>query len=81
MIQKNKLSLKRIFDDFDRAHKGYLVVEDFTQLTQKVVKEMSGDEAMIAFSMIDRNNSSTIDYNELLLYYNLFNRLDGVNLH
>ena len=32
---------------------------------------------MLAFSMIDKNNSSTIDYNELNFYYNLFNQLYG----
>ena len=76
MVQKNKLSLKRVFDDFDHARKGYLIADDFKEMTQKMVKEMSDDEAMIAFSMIDRNNSSTIVYNELLLYYNLFNQLN-----
>lgn len=76
MIQRNKLTLKRVFDDFDHAHKGYLVAEDFREMTQKMMKEMTNEEAFMAFNMIDRNNSSTIDYNELSMYYNLFNQLN-----
>lgn len=38
MVQKNKLSLKRIFKDFDQSHKGYLVVDDFRRMVSTMFK-------------------------------------------
>jgi hypothetical protein len=38
-------------------------------MLQKIVKEISEEDAMIAFHMIDDNDSKTIDYNEIKRYY------------
>ena len=62
MINRNKLSLRRVFNDFDKARKGYMIFSEFKEMIQKVVKQISDEDAQIAFGMIDVNNSSTIDF-------------------
>ena len=42
-------------------------------MTQKVLKEISDDDSLVAFRMIDDNNSNTIDFKEINSYYNKIN--------
>ncbi len=38
MIEKNSLTLRKVFNDFDKSKKGYMVLKDFKEMAQKVVK-------------------------------------------
>ena len=79
MIEKNKLTLKRVFNDFDKAKKGYLNFQEFKELSQKMLKEMSDDDVLVGFKMVDENNSNTINFKEMSLYYNKINNLTMSN--
>lgn len=38
-------------------------------MTQKLLKEISDDEALVGFKMIDDNSSNTINFEEMSRYY------------
>ena len=75
MIEKNKLSLQRIYNDFDRAKKGYLNYQQFKNMLQKIGKQITEDDAIISFNILDDNHSKTIGYQELNRYYCLVNQI------
>ena len=75
MIDKNNLSLRRVFNDFDKARKGYLIFQQFKDMTQKLLKEITDDDALVAFGLIDDDNSQTISFKEICRYYCQINNL------
>ena len=77
MIEKNSLTLRKVFNDFDKSKKGYMVLKDFKEMAQKVVKQITDDEALIAFRMIDYDGRDTISYPKLEKYFCLMNDLEG----
>ena len=49
----------------------------FKEMAQKVVKQITDDEALIAFRMIDYDGRDTISYPKLEKYFCLMNDLEG----
>lgn len=54
-----------------------MVLKDFKEMAQKVVKQITDDEALIAFRMIDYDGRDTISYTKLEKYFCLMNDLEG----
>ena len=77
MIEKNKLTLKKVFNDFDKSKKGYLIYPQFKEMAQKLLKEITDEDALIAFKLIDDNSSETIDFHKLSRHYIKINELEN----
>lgn len=72
------MSLKRVFNDFDKSKKGYLIYKEFKEMAQKMVKEISDEDSVLAFKIIDVNNSQTISFSEMLDHFNRINGLGQI---
>lgn len=40
---KNNLSLRKVFSDFDRDKKGYLIFDEFKSMLQKLSKDITDE--------------------------------------
>lgn len=62
MILKNNLTLQRVFSDFDKAKKGYLTLSEFKHMLQKLSKDITDEDAKLAFHMMDDDQSDSLEY-------------------
>jgi Ca2+-binding EF-hand superfamily protein len=67
-----------VFNDFDKSKKGYLIYKEFKEMAQKMVKEISDEDSVLAFKIIDVNNSQTISFSEMLDHFNRINGLGQI---
>lgn len=69
IIKKNNISLRKVFNDFDKSKEGKLSEKQFIHMMQKLDKQMREDEIMEAFNTIDEDGSKTLQFQELNRYY------------
>jgi len=63
IIVRNGLSLRRVFNDFDTNDiKGQLSFEEFKYMVQKISKDITIEEAQMAFNLIDEDHSNSIEF-------------------
>jgi len=53
IIVKNKMSLQKVFNDFDKQKDGKLSETEFIRMMEKLDKTMPKDEIIEAFNLID----------------------------
>jgi hypothetical protein len=63
------MTLKKVFNDFDKQKDGKLSENEFIKMMNKLDKTMPNDEIIEAFNLIDEDGSKTIEYEELNKYY------------
>ena len=62
VIERNKLTLQKVFNDFSKQHKGSLNFVEFRTMVQKMCKEITDEEARLAFKVIDEDNSDSLEF-------------------
>jgi Ca2+-binding EF-hand superfamily protein len=71
IIVKHGLSLKKVFNDFDKQRRGSLNFQEFKVMVQKMCKDISDEEAKLAFKMIDEDDSDSLEFAEMDKHYQL----------
>jgi Ca2+-binding EF-hand superfamily protein len=81
IINRNKLSLWKVFNDFDKK-KGSLTLQDFSLLMKKLSghhMEITDEEIRLGFDVIDEDSSNSIEFGELNKYYSKINGIPMTN--
>ncbi len=69
IVQKHKLKLRKVFDDFDKKKIGKLTIDQFIYMMNKLDSSMPKDIILEAFNLIDEDKSNTIQFDEFNNYY------------
>lgn len=70
MIVKNNLTLLRVFSDFDKSRKGFLTFNEFKNMLQKLSKDITDEDARLAFLMMDDDQSGSLQFEEISKHFN-----------
>jgi Ca2+-binding EF-hand superfamily protein len=62
VIERNKLTLQKVFSDFSKQRKGSLNFVEFRTMVQKMCKEITDEEARLAFKVIDEDDSDSLEF-------------------
>ena len=72
---KNNLTLQRVFSDFDNAKKRYLSLSEFKFMLQKLSKDITDEDAQLAFTFMDEDHSGSLKFEEMSKNFNEINGL------
>jgi Ca2+-binding EF-hand superfamily protein len=70
------LSLKKVFDSHDEGKKGKMSYESFKGMALKHKNDLTDEEMREMFKYFDKDNSNTVEYNEILGFYCEVNKIE-----